>query len=74
MHPELTYIKIHDQERDAKFILCDKLLGTLYKDVKKAKYTVLETYKGKDMVGWKYVPIFPYFAEQVRFCLPSSDL
>lgn len=69
VHPELTYIKIHDQERDAKFILCDQLLGTLYKDVKKAKYTVLASYKGKEMAGWKYVPLFPYYTERVSLAI-----
>ncbi|CEQ41339.1 SPOSA6832_03031, partial [Sporobolomyces salmonicolor] len=70
VHPELTYVKIHDKERDAKFILCEKLLSTLYKDAAKAKkekkYEVLETYKGTDLVGLKYEPLFPYFKEKVR--------
>ncbi|BGP16782.1 hypothetical protein JCM10213_002176 [Rhodosporidiobolus nylandii] len=68
VHPELTYIKIHDKERDANFVLCDKLLSTLYKDAAKAKkekkYEVLATYKGTDLVGWKYEPLFPYFKEK----------
>ncbi|GAA6052199.1 hypothetical protein JCM3770_000792 [Rhodotorula araucariae] len=68
VHPEFTYIKIHDVERDTHFILCDKLLGTLYKDPAKAKkekkYTVVETYKGKDLVGKTYEPLFPYFKEK----------
>lgn len=70
VHPDLNYVKIHDTERDRDFILCDQLLTTLYKDPAKAKksgkYTLLASYKGKDMVGWKYTPLFNYFAEQVR--------
>lgn len=73
MHPTLTYVKIHDTDRDAKFILCDQLLSTLYKDPVKAKkegkYTVLESYKGAEMVGWRYEPLFDYFKDQV--CLSS---
>lgn len=75
MHPDFTYLKIHDAERDANFILCDKLLGTLYRDAAKAKkekkYTVVETFKGKDLVGKTYEPLFPYFKEKVR---PSLSL
>ncbi|KAL8292459.1 hypothetical protein RQP46_001071 [Phenoliferia psychrophenolica] len=68
VHPELTYVKIHDVDRDRIFILCDKLLNALFKDPVKAKkdkkLVVLETYLGKDMVGWKYTPMFPYFVEK----------
>ena len=67
---DLTYVQIHDVERDRKFILCDQLLNALYKDPAKAmkekKYTVLETYKGSDLVGKEYTPVFPYFAEQYK--------
>ncbi|SCV70092.1 BQ2448_1486 [Microbotryum intermedium] len=70
VHPDLTYIKIHDAERDAKFILCDELLSTLYKDPAKAKkekkYTVLETYKGRDLVGLTYEPLFTYFYDKYK--------
>ena len=69
VHPDLGYVKIHDVERDANFILCDKLLSCLYKDPVKAKkekkYEVLETYKGTDLVGMEYEPLFPYFKERV---------
>ncbi|GAA5879032.1 hypothetical protein JCM3774_004476 [Rhodotorula dairenensis] len=68
VHPDLGYVKIHDVERDANFILCDKLLSCLYKDPAKAKkekkYEVLETYKGTDLVGMEYEPLFPYFKER----------
>ncbi|KAM0753633.1 isoleucine-tRNA ligase [Meredithblackwellia eburnea MCA 4105] len=70
VHPELTYVKIHDKEKDRNFILCDKLLTALYKDPAKAKkdkkYELLETYKGKDLAGWTYEPLFPYFYEQYK--------
>ncbi|TFY83550.1 hypothetical protein EWM64_g468 [Hericium alpestre] len=64
VHPDYTYIKIHDQERDENFILHEKLLRTLYKDPKKAKYKKLGQYKGADMKGWRYVPLFEYFTEK----------
>jgi isoleucyl-tRNA synthetase len=65
VHPDYTYIKIHDQERDQNFILHEGLLRTLYKDPKKAKYKKLGQFQGIDMKGWRYVPLFEYFTEQV---------
>lgn len=65
VHPDYTYIKIHDQERNQNFILHEGLLKTLYKDPKKAKYKKLAQFQGADMKGWRYVPLFEYFTEQV---------
>lgn len=65
VHPDYTYVKIYDQERDQNFILHEGLLRTLYKDPKKAKFKKLGTFKGADMNGWRYVPLFEYFTEQV---------
>ncbi|KAH7911972.1 tRNA synthetases class I-domain-containing protein [Hygrophoropsis aurantiaca] len=64
VHPDFTYIKIHDEEKDTNYILCDQLLGTLYKDPKKAKFKKLASFKGSDMKGWRFVPLFEYFTEQ----------
>ncbi|KAF8128269.1 tRNA synthetases class I-domain-containing protein [Boletus edulis] len=51
-------------EKGTNYILCDKLLGALYKDPKKAKFKKIATFKGADMKGWRYVPLFEYFTEQ----------
>ncbi|KAF8236536.1 hypothetical protein L208DRAFT_1357299 [Tricholoma matsutake] len=64
VHPDYTYIKIHDQERDENFILHEALLRTLYKDPKKAKYKKIGKFQGADMKGWRYVPLFEYFTEK----------
>ncbi|WVN88285.1 isoleucine-tRNA ligase [Cryptococcus depauperatus CBS 7841] len=73
VNPEFTYIKIHDFERDQNFILLESLLGTVYKELqggkkldpkKEPKFKKVGTFTGKDMVGWRYVPIFDYFTEQ----------
>lgn len=65
-HPTFDYVKIHDEKSGKKYVLLEKLLGTLYKDVKKAKFTVLEKLKGKDMLGWKYEPLFDYYTEEFK--------
>ncbi|CAD7065574.1 unnamed protein product [Tilletia caries] len=66
VHPHFTYIKIHDEERNQNFIILEKLLTTLYKDPKKAKFKKISTIKGSDMAGWKFKPIFPYFYDQYK--------
>ena len=66
VHPDLDYVKIWDEERQRNFILCEQLLTTLYKDPKKAKMKKLESYKGKDLAGIEYVPLFDYFYEQFQ--------
>jgi isoleucyl-tRNA synthetase len=65
-HPDFDYIKIKDEASGKNYILLEALLTTLYKDPKKAKFKKLETIKGKDMLGWKYEPLFPYFYEQFK--------
>lgn len=65
-HPDFEYVKIHDEASGKRYILLEALLRTLYKDPKKAKFKILEKLKGKDMLGWKYEPIFPYFQEEFK--------
>ena len=65
VHPKFKYIKIHDLTRDENFIIHENLLQTLYKDPKKAKYKKIGEFIGSDMKGWRYVPLFEYFTEQV---------
>jgi len=69
VHPDFTYLKIHDQDRDRIFIIHEKLLSTLYKDPKKAKFKKLGTVKGSEMKGWNYTPLYPFFYDKVRVLL-----
>ncbi|RYP14373.1 hypothetical protein DL765_006418 [Monosporascus sp. GIB2] len=66
VHPDFEYVKIHDEKSGINYILLEKLLTTLYKDPKKAKYKIVEKVKGSDMVGWKYEPLFDYFVEEFK--------
>lgn len=70
VNPGYTYIKIEDQERKQNFILHENMLRTLYKDPKKAKFKKLGQYKGSEMKGWRYVPLFDYFVEKVSVYQP----
>jgi isoleucyl-tRNA synthetase len=66
VHPDFEYIKIYDEAEKKNFILLEKLLSTLYKDPKKAKFKVVEKIKGKAMLGWKYEPLFDYFYDAFK--------
>ncbi|ORY04507.1 isoleucyl-tRNA synthetase [Basidiobolus meristosporus CBS 931.73] len=66
VHPDFDYIKIKDGETGQIYILLEKRLEILYKNPKKAKYEVLEKYKGKDLVGLEYTPLFNYYAEEFK--------
>ncbi|KAH6997055.1 tRNA synthetases class I-domain-containing protein [Ilyonectria destructans] len=65
-HPNFEYVKILDEKTGKVFILLEKLLGTLYKDPKKAKFTIVGKLSGKDMLGWKYLPPFDYYYEEFK--------
>ncbi|KAL9052995.1 MAG: hypothetical protein Q9162_005051 [Coniocarpon cinnabarinum] len=65
-HPDFEYIKIHDEASGKNYILLEALLKTVYKDPKKAKFKILDRFKGSHMLGWKYEPLFDYFYEQFK--------
>ena len=65
-HPEFEYVKILDEASGKNYILLESLLRTLYKDLKKAKFKILERFKGKEMEGWRYEPLFNYFYDDFK--------
>ncbi|KAF7558374.1 hypothetical protein G7046_g5780 [Stylonectria norvegica] len=65
-HPDFEYVKVLDEKSGKTFILLEKLMGTLYKDPKKAKFTIVGKLLGKDMLGWKYEPLFDYFYDDFK--------
>ncbi|KAK3344458.1 tRNA synthetases class I-domain-containing protein [Lasiosphaeria hispida] len=65
-HPDFTYIKINDEKSGKNYIIHEKLLGTLYKDPKKAKFKIVEKLTGKEMLGWQYEPLFNYFYDEYK--------
>lgn len=69
VHPEFTYLKIRDEEKGQVWYILEKLLTTIYKDPKKAKFQKLGTVTGAEMLGWTYKPLFPFFEEQVSLPL-----
>ncbi|QLL31708.1 hypothetical protein HG536_0B05730 [Torulaspora globosa] len=65
VNPDFEYVKIYDEKKDRYFILLESLIKTLYKKPKDEKFKVVERIQGKDLVGLKYEPLFPYFVEKM---------
>jgi isoleucyl-tRNA synthetase len=68
VHPDLEYLEILDETTSRRYIMLQNGLAMLYKDVKKAKYKVLDKIPGKSMAGWKYKPLFTYFSDAFSDC------
>lgn len=68
VNPELNYIKV--ESMGYKFIVGESLANKVLGD----DYTVLETYKGKDLVGIKYDQLMPFVkAEGKAFEVLADD-
>ena len=65
VHPDLTYIKIKNEE-GRYFIILESRLVQLYKKPNEKKYIVMEKIIGKEMIGWKYEPLFDYFYNEYK--------
>lgn len=72
VHPELEYVKIKDIKRGNKlFILGKSRLISLFPKINAGKkkfkqeenFEILQEYKGADLAGKTYVPLFPYFKD-----------
>jgi len=58
MGPEIEYVKIHDKDKDIKFIIAKDRVETYSK---KRNFEVLSTHTGAELKGLRYEPLFPYF-------------
>ena len=59
--PDIDYIKVRDKESGEYYILAEHLISKYYKNAD--DYEVVEHYKGTDLVGKGYTPLFPYFKD-----------
>ncbi|CAN6638567.1 hypothetical protein TRVA0_017S00672 [Trichomonascus vanleenenianus] len=66
VNPEFEYVKILDENTGDHYILLEKLITTLYKNPKKAKFKVVDRFKGSALKDKKYVPLFDYFYEDFK--------
>ncbi|VVU94326.1 tRNA synthetases class I (I, L, M and V) [seawater metagenome] len=77
VNPDMVYVKIWDKKREHFFILAESLLQSVYKINKKNKkedcYSIEKTWKGVDLVGIKYQPLFSYFSHSEYFQVVSDN-
>lgn len=60
--PEIEYVKVKKKGGDTFYILSKARLSTYFKDP--AEYELVDTFKGKKLVGKQYEPLFPFFAHK----------
>ena len=70
MGPEIEYVKVLDKPSGDCYILAESRLGAYYKNT--GEYEIIYTRKGKDFLGAKYEPLFPYF-ERVATNADGTD-
>lgn len=59
--PDITYAKLKDMNGEVYIMALDRIQN-YYKNPD--EYKILEKFSGKDMEGWKYKPLLPYFADK----------
>ncbi len=61
VNEEIDYVKVHEKKRGINLIMAQARLEA-YK--KQGDFEVISTFKGSELKGEKYLPLFPYFKEQ----------
>lgn len=56
---DIDYVKVLDKASGEKYILGEARVGHYYKDA--SEYDILERFKGTELAGLRYEPLFPYF-------------
>src|SRR5581483_206082 len=60
--PKIDYVKVRDHADGVRYILAEARLKVYFP--KPETYTIEERYKGQDLVGRRFMPLFPYFVER----------
>ena len=74
MGPEVDYVKILDKESGDYYIFAEARLSAYYKNPE--DYEIIYRHKGKDFIGARYEPLFPYFnrLSDPKVCAEESRL
>lgn len=59
--PEIDYVKLKDNQSGDFYYIGKSRISAYYKD--ESEYTVVAEYKGKELAGKRYYPLFDYFAD-----------
>lgn len=71
---DINYVLVLDEESGCKYYLGEECLDKYYKDGKGCR--ILKHLKGKDLLGLRYTPLFPYFSslkEKGAFTVVKAD-
>jgi len=60
VNPEIDYVEIDDA--GVHYVLARARLSAYYK--KEADYKIIEIFKGQDLFGWRYQPLYDFFADR----------
>ncbi len=71
MGPEIDYVKILDKESGDFYIFAEARLSAYYKE--ESAYEIIYRAKGKDFIGARYEPLFPYFAKYADPAVCEAD-
>ncbi len=69
--PELDYVAVRDAKDGATYVLAAARLDAYYKN--NEKYEIVARFKGADLAGWRYEPLFPYVADQPNAFVALTD-
>lgn len=72
--PEIDYVKVRDHADGVRYILAEARVKVYFP--KTEMFSIEERYKGKDLVGRRFTPLFPYFADRKEvgaFRVVSAD-
>jgi len=58
--PDITYVKVKDVSEQVYYILGEDRLGNYYQNPE--TYEIIQRYKGSELAGLRYEPLFPFFA------------
>lgn len=62
VHPDLSYVEVRDRETDKSYILTEGRLSQYFDD--SSRYEVVKTYRGNELAGLSYEPLFSYFSDK----------
>ena len=60
--PDVDYVAVRDASDGLVYVLAEARLPVYYKQ--EGACTLVARLRGADLAGWRYEPIFPYFADQ----------
>ncbi len=60
--PEIEYVAVRDAREGCLYLLAEARLSAYYK--KEGDYTVVKRFRGRDLAGWQYEPLFPYYRDR----------